>query len=74
MSMAAMTQEYAVKQQGKFEDNYWKNLLSQKEKKIFPLCLLQESYNPTCFVSDFGKNGQKSLLFLSPLSSDEGKT
>lgn len=37
MSMAAMTQEYAVKQQGKFEDNYWKNLLSQKEKKNLPL-------------------------------------
>lgn len=72
--MTAMTQEYAVKEQGKFEENYWKICFFKKKKKIFPLCLLQESYNPTCFVSDFGENGLKSLLFLSPLSSDEGKT
>lgn len=46
--MAAMTREYAVKKQVKFEEIYLKICFFKKKKKketkiFFPLCLLQES-------------------------------
>lgn len=34
MRVAAMTQEYAVKEQGKFEDNYWKICFLTKKKNL----------------------------------------